>query len=203
MGWSPAKVGMAIFLCNEAVFFATLVLAYITYIGATTSGPTPAESLSLPLAIVNSVLLIASSVTVTFAVKAMEQKSDDSNDWTNDFAFWMYVTIGLGIAFLLVTGYEWRELILRRRLVIQSKRFRHDLFHGAGFSRDARNGGAGVDGLVHLASPSRRHASHERGTGVVVVVLAPCRCGLDRDLGGRLYLGKDVSEAFQPPRRGG
>ena len=99
MGWSAAKVGMAIFLCNEAVFFATLVLAYITYIGATTSGPTPAESLSLPLAILNTVLLISSSVTVTFAVKAMERNSDESNDWTKDFAFWLTITIGLGSDF--------------------------------------------------------------------------------------------------------
>ena len=65
---TAAKVGMAAFLCSEAAFFGTLLVAYLTYLGKSSVGPTPAEVLRLPLVIVNSVFLLSSSGTIALAM---------------------------------------------------------------------------------------------------------------------------------------
>src|ERR1041384_2416731 len=58
------RVGMICFLCTEGVFFSTLVLAYITFIGQTQSGPTPRSALELTLPIIGTICLLSSSATI-------------------------------------------------------------------------------------------------------------------------------------------
>lgn len=63
--------GMIAFFVSETAFFGTLVMAYVVYMGQSTTGPTPAEALALPLAIVNTIALLASSATIHQADKAL------------------------------------------------------------------------------------------------------------------------------------
>lgn len=127
VGHSSAKVGMAAFLCSEAAFFGTLLVAYLTYLGKSSAGPTPADVLQLPPVIVNSVFLLSSSGTIAIAMK-----SHGSNR-TRSFLIWMLVTILLGGLFIAGTGYEWYRLIYHDGLTIGRNLFGTTFFTLIGF----------------------------------------------------------------------
>ncbi len=147
---TSAQVGMLAFLCSEAAFFATLLIAYITYLGATTSGPMPRESLSLQLAIVNSVALLTSSMTIAMAVRARTRDVRGKG-----FTLWMILTVILGILFLVGTGYEWYQLINRDGLTISRNLFGTTFFTLIGFH--------GAHVTVGLATMCLLLVRHHRG----------------------------------------
>ncbi|GIW83261.1 MAG: cytochrome o ubiquinol oxidase subunit III [Gemmatales bacterium] len=124
--WSTAQVGMLAFLCSEAAFFATLLIGYLTYAGVEMAGPTP-KSLSLPLAITNTVFLLLSSVTIVLSLKS-QSRTDRSG-----FTLWMLVTAGLGMSFLVGTGFEWYRLIYHDGLTISRNLFGTTFFTLVGF----------------------------------------------------------------------
>src|SRR5262245_43658750 len=63
--------GMLSFLMSEVALFGTLIVTYLFYLGKDVVGPTPAEALSLPLVLLMTLCLLASSATVHFAEKAL------------------------------------------------------------------------------------------------------------------------------------
>jgi cytochrome c oxidase subunit 3/cytochrome o ubiquinol oxidase subunit 3 len=95
---------MIAFLVSEVAFFSTLIVAYLAFLGADQSGPTP-QVLNLPLVIGTTICLLSSSVTVHQADKALRSGS------RSDFIRWWSATILLGIVFLSGTAYEWNNLI--------------------------------------------------------------------------------------------
>ena len=106
------QMGMLTFLVSEVSFFSTLIVAYLTFLGKDTIGPTPAEALSLPLALVSSCFLLSSSGTIFLAEKRLHQGRQQG------FQFWWALTCLLGAIFLGATAYEWNELIHRHHLTI-------------------------------------------------------------------------------------
>ena len=116
-GWNPSKgvVGMTCLIIAESAIFTIFVVAYLFYLGKSLSGPTPREVLELP--IVNSICLLSSSATITFAVNSL-RKGD-----TKRFGIWWLATIALGAYFLLGTGHEWAHLIRDKGLTIQTNLF--------------------------------------------------------------------------------
>lgn len=123
----PAQVGMLAFLCSEGAFFATLLVAYITYLGHDLIGPTPKEVLSLPLAIINSVMLLSSSGTIALAAKA------HAGERSRSAIGWLVMTMLLGCGFLVGTGYEWYGLIVHDGLTISRNLFGSTFFTLIGF----------------------------------------------------------------------
>lgn len=123
----PKKVGMASFLCSEAAFFTTLLVAYALYIGKDLVGPTPAEVLSLPLVIVNTIILLSSSVTIAVAMKRREQAH------AGPFRLFLGLTILLGAAFIAGTAYEWKGLIEDHGLTISRNMFGTTFYTLIGF----------------------------------------------------------------------
>jgi len=111
------RVGMLAFLVSEAAFFATLIIAYLTYLGQADVGPTPKEALSLGLAGANTVVLLSSSVTLWWASRAM------AGGHTRSAHAGLFATILLGVLFLAGTAYEWRELIGEQGLTISTNLF--------------------------------------------------------------------------------
>jgi cytochrome c oxidase subunit III len=97
--------GMISFLVSEVALFSTLIVVYLSFLGRDTVGPTPAETLSLPLVICTTLCLLSSSVTIHLAERASRLGAD-----ARFRRFWS-ATIALGVIFLLGTAYEWRELI--------------------------------------------------------------------------------------------
>jgi cytochrome c oxidase subunit 3 len=124
---SGAQWGMLAFLVSEVAFFGALMTAYVTYLGADTSGPTPREALSLPLAFASTLCLVASSWTIHLAEG--HQREGRARQF-----LWLWAgTIALGVVFLLGTAYEWRELIVVHRLTISRNLFGTTFYTLVGF----------------------------------------------------------------------
>lgn len=113
----PAKgrVGMACLILAESAIFIIFVVAYVFYLGKDTSGPTPRQVLELP--ILNSICLLASSATITFAVRALERGA------IRAFAAGWAATFALGAYFLAGTALEWKRLIQVHGLTLQTNLF--------------------------------------------------------------------------------
>lgn len=117
-GAPPAvcRFGMVIFLLSEAMLFAGLIAAYIVvrwaHQGVWPPEGAPNIQLQLPpdgptvlniVMIINSIILISSSVTYHFAEAAIKKHGKSGLPW-------MLVTIALGSVFLTVQGWEWMHL---------------------------------------------------------------------------------------------
>ena len=124
---NAAQWGMLAFLVSEASFFSTLITSYLAYLGQDTTGPTPREVLSLPLVLVTTICLVASSGTIHLAEKRLRE------DRAREFLLAWGATIGLGIAFLLGTAYEWRQLIVEHELTISRNLFGSTFYTLVGF----------------------------------------------------------------------
>jgi cytochrome c oxidase subunit III len=116
-GWTPSKgvVGMTCLIIAESAIFVIFVVAYLYYLGKDLSGPTPRQILELP--ILNSICLLSSSATITFALSSL-RKGDAKH-----FSLWWLVTIALGAYFLFGTGHEWQRLIHDKGFTIQTNLF--------------------------------------------------------------------------------
>ena len=115
--WIPSKgvVGMTCLIIAESAIFTIFVVAYLYYLGKDRSGPTPRQVLELP--ILNTICLLSSSATITFAVRSLRIGD------TKRFSVWWLATIALGAYFLLGTGREWQHLIYDKGLTIQTNLF--------------------------------------------------------------------------------
>lgn len=119
--------GMLSFLLSEVAFFSTLIVAYIALHGSDVVGPTPEEALRLPLVIVGTACLVMSSFTMHLAERALDHGFVDS------FRRWLWLTIALGVAFLVGTAYEWHELITVHQLTISRNLFGTTYYTLVGF----------------------------------------------------------------------
>jgi cytochrome c oxidase subunit 3/cytochrome o ubiquinol oxidase subunit 3 len=124
--FSPAQWGMLSFLVSEVAFFSTLIVVYLSFLGADQSGPTP-SILSVPLVICTTLCLIASSATVHLATKSQNLGN------RADFLKWWSASIVLGVVFLAGTAYEWRELITVQHLTISRNLFGSTYYTLVGF----------------------------------------------------------------------
>ena len=141
---------MIAFLVSEVAFFSTLIVAYLSFLGQDTVGPTPAEALSLPLVIVHD------------ALPAVEQRDDPPGGdgrcgraLSAGFCRWWAATIVLGVVFLLGTAYEWHELIVRHHLTISRNLFGTTYYTLVGFHGLHVTGGVVIDARSCWASPWR------------------------------------------------
>jgi cytochrome c oxidase subunit 3 len=125
---SPAKVGMLTFLVTEAALFGTLIMAYVYFLGQTTSGePNPRQVFRFPIVLAASACLLLSSATVHMAEKALRRDSRQA------FLGWWGLTIVLGVLFLLGTAKEWSDLIGTWGLTISRNLFGTTYFTLVGF----------------------------------------------------------------------
>lgn len=109
------RVGVFALILTESAFFSIFVVAYIFYIGRSLTGPFPRVVLTPP--IVNTICLLSSSITIVFAVRALQAGSIRS------FGIWWLATFALGLEFLIGTGREWHRLIYHDGLTISTNLF--------------------------------------------------------------------------------
>jgi cytochrome c oxidase subunit 3/cytochrome o ubiquinol oxidase subunit 3 len=112
--WSKGRVGMVGLIIAESAIFTIFVVAYLFYLGKSLTGPTPQQVLELP--ILNTICLLSSSATITFAVRGLGRGRGDL------FRRWWVATIALGIYFLAGTAHEWSRL-LHQGLTISTNLF--------------------------------------------------------------------------------
>ncbi len=97
---------MLFLICGEVMFFGGLVSAFLVLRVTAAQWPPPLQP-RLPVGVtgVNTLVLLASSVAMVAAIRALER--DDARALVRR----LLVTGGLGAAFLLVQGYEWVRLV--------------------------------------------------------------------------------------------
>ena len=100
-GIPHGKLGMWLFLASEIMLFATIFTTYIVLRVAAPSWPRGWETLNVPLATFNTLVLITSSVTMVLAYAAAVERH------MGKFRLNMGLTIFLGCVFLVVKGFEY------------------------------------------------------------------------------------------------
>jgi len=99
----------------ESTIFCIFVVAYLYYAGKSLSGPTPREVLHIPW--FTSICLFSSSLTIVLAEKAIHRGE------VKIFGLFWFLTIALGVIFLIGTAREWHRLIYDEGLTISSSLF--------------------------------------------------------------------------------
>jgi cytochrome c oxidase subunit 3 len=159
---TPGQWGLLSFLVSEVALFGTLIVVYVFYVGKDVVGPTPAEALSLPLALCTTACLLASSGTIHLAEKALEQGKQ------RGFMLWWAATIGLGAVFLGGTAFEWHDLIVRHHLTMDRNLFGTTYYTLVGLHALHVTGGVTVMLIVlGLAMGRQVTAANRAGVGLV------------------------------------
>ena len=100
-GVTNSKLGVWCFLASEVMLFGGLFSAYILLRTGVVDWPRGHELLNVPLATLNTLVLITSSVTMVMAWASLEMKN------LSKYRLFMGLTILLGIAFLIIKGFEY------------------------------------------------------------------------------------------------
>ncbi|MBI3318079.1 MAG: cytochrome c oxidase subunit 3, partial [Candidatus Omnitrophica bacterium] len=117
-GISSQKLGMWLFLASEVMFFTGLIGAYVVLRAGMSHWPHPGEELSIPLAALNTFILLSSSMTMAMSVAAVHEAD------LGRTRLFLLATLLLGSAFLGVKGVEY------------SMKFAHGHFPGSGLFFD-------------------------------------------------------------------
>ena len=102
-------------IAAEAAIFTIFVVAYVFYLGKSTTGPQPKDVLHAP--VFYSICLLSSSLTVHGAVRQLVAGR------MAGFATLWLLTILLGGTFLFGTALEWNHLILDEGLTVSTNLF--------------------------------------------------------------------------------
>ena len=102
-GLTNPKLGIWLFLASEVMLFGSLFSSYALLRSGATSWPNQSEVLSIPLAFLNTVILISSSVTMVMAWAKLKARS------LAGFRLYMGLTILGGAAFMVVKAVEYSE----------------------------------------------------------------------------------------------
>ena len=100
-GLFNSKVGIWLFLASEIMLFGALFSSYVLLRIGAPHWPEGASILSVPIATFNTLVLIASSVTMVMAWASLKL-----NQWGRHKLF-LGLTILLGLTFLLVKAFEY------------------------------------------------------------------------------------------------
>ena len=109
-GLNNVKFGIWLFLASEVMLFGGLFSSYVLLRVGAETWPVGASILSVPIAAFNTVVLIASSVTMVMAWASLKM-----NDFKK-FKLYLGSTVGLAVLFLVVKSYEYGD------------KFSHDLY---------------------------------------------------------------------------
>ena len=100
-GLANGKLGIWLFLASEIMLFATLFTSYLVLRMGSAAWPRGWEVLNVPLATVNTLILITSSVTIVLAYAAAVERDKSK------FKKYMIITIALSFGFLILKGIEY------------------------------------------------------------------------------------------------
>jgi cytochrome c oxidase subunit 3 len=119
-GLYNAKLGIWLFLASEVMLFGGLFSAYIFLRMGSDDGYWPHGLLNVPVGMGNTIVLIASSVTVVLAWASLKMRQ-----WAK-YKLYMGITIACGILFLVVKlAYEWPQKFVHFGAFINKDKWEH------------------------------------------------------------------------------
>ena len=136
-GLTNGKIGIWLFLASEVMLFGALFASYILIRTGAPSWPRGDTILDVPLATFNTIVLIASSVTMVMAWASLMRRRFGT------FRIYMGATVLLGFVFLVVKYFEYSHQFQPGR-VSQHQQLPRHLLHPdrpAHAPRDRRDGG--------------------------------------------------------------
>lgn len=100
-GLNNVKIGIWLFLASEVMLFGALFASYILLRVGAESWPEGMEVLNVPLATLNTIVLIGSSVTMVMAWASLMRRD------FGKYRLYMGSTVLLGFVFLVVKAFEY------------------------------------------------------------------------------------------------
>jgi cytochrome o ubiquinol oxidase subunit 3 len=108
-GPAPVRVvagfGFWLFLLSDIIIFAALFATYSVLSGSTAGGPSAAELFDKRHVFMETLCLLASSVTCGFGLLALNRTD------ARALYFWMGITFLLGVSFLTMEGREFASMV--------------------------------------------------------------------------------------------
>jgi heme/copper-type cytochrome/quinol oxidase subunit 3 len=126
LGVDNRKLAIWTFIASEVMFFTGLIVTYMVMRGRSTTGPYPAEVLSVPLVAINTFVLLGSSFTMVTALSAIERGD------ARGLRRWLSATAVLGLLFLSGQAFEFISLA-REGAPLSSSLFGATFFTLTGF----------------------------------------------------------------------
>jgi len=100
-GLTNGKIGIWLFLASEVMLFGALFATYIMLRVGAVEWPVGASILNVPLATLNTIVLITSSVTMVMSWASLMRKD------LAKYKLYMWLTVGLGGVFMMIKAYEY------------------------------------------------------------------------------------------------
>jgi cytochrome o ubiquinol oxidase subunit III len=100
--------GFWIYLMSDCILFASLFATYAVLVNGTAGGPTGKEIFDLKFVLVETFLLLFSSITYGMAMIGMNKGKVSSVNT------WLFLTFLFGLGFIAMEIYEFHHLIVRR-----------------------------------------------------------------------------------------
>src|SRR5690349_23544044 len=100
-GLINGKIGIWLFLASEVMLFGALFASYILIRTGSQTWPRGDTILNVPLATINTIVLISSSVTMVMAWASLMRGRFGT------FRMYLGATILLGLVFLIIKGFEY------------------------------------------------------------------------------------------------
>ncbi|HGJ5875791.1 MAG TPA: cytochrome o ubiquinol oxidase subunit III [Arsenophonus sp.] len=97
--------GFWIYLMSDLILFACLFATYVVLVNSTVGGPIGKNIFNLNFVLVETFLLLFSSIIYGFAMLAMYKQK------INLVKLWLFITFLLGLGFVIMEFYEFHELI--------------------------------------------------------------------------------------------
>jgi heme/copper-type cytochrome/quinol oxidase subunit 3 len=101
-GFNNATLGIWLFLTSEIMLFGGLFSSYILLRVGAAQWPLGADLLNVPLATLNTFLLVFSSIAIVFAWAAIKQNEFGS------YRKWMGISLLCGLVFLVIKAFEYQ-----------------------------------------------------------------------------------------------
>jgi cytochrome c oxidase subunit 3 len=173
---SLVSVGTIIWLSSELMFFAALFAMYFT-IRSVDKGlgePWPPVHLDLKLATVNTLVLLASSVTCQMGVFAIERgQVRRSRSIFRPMSWglreWYVLTFFMGLYFVLGQGYEYLDLVRKEHLTLSDSNYGSVFFIPTGFHGLHVTGGLIAFLFLLGRTYAARRVTHEQQVAAIVV----------------------------------
>ncbi len=164
------NVGTIVWLSSELMFFAALFAMYFTIRSVTkdAGGPWPDAELNLPFALVNTIVLVISSVTCQMGVFAVEKHGLPDDVRRRKMRFWFALSFVLGLYFVIGQLIEYRELI-HEGMTLSAHPYGSVFYLTTGFHGMHVTGGLIAFLLVLGRTYAAKRWTHEQATSAIVV----------------------------------